>query len=262
VAETRTRPEHTLQGFATDRSVSKLVALLRTSVGRKLLMAVTGALLLGFLVVHLLGNLYLLKGREALNAYAAWLQGNPMLWPARIGLLAVFALHVAAGISLARENRAARPVGYRNGLALPVATLPSRSMLLTGLVVIAFVLFHLAHFTFGRVMPEAHALVDAQGRHDVYGMVLAGFQNPWIVSTYVVAMSLLGVHLAHAGQSFLQTLGIRYEHGNQLVKAVGFGLVAVIMLGNLVLPLSVFLGLAGPSASAALLVSRVAAGAP
>lgn len=225
----------------------RILALLRTSVGRKVLMAVTGLLLIGFLLAHLFGNLYVFQGREALNAYAAWLKANPILWPARIGLAAVFALHVWLGISLARENRAARPRRYRNGLDQPARTLASRSMALTGLVVLAFVVYHLAHFTFGAVLPEAHAQVDAQGRHDVYAMVVAGFRNPWIVASYLAAMTLLGVHLAHAGQSFLQTLGVRYEYGNQLVKNLGLGLVAAITLGNLALPALVFLGFAGPA---------------
>lgn len=233
--------------------MSRVLALLGTTLGRKLLMALTGVMLIGFLAVHLFGNLYVLQGREELNAYADWLKANPVLWPARLGLLGAFALHTWLGISLARENRAARPVRYRDGLAHPLRSVPSRSMALTGLVVLAFVVYHLAHFTFGAVLPEAYALEDAKGRHDVYGMVVAGFRNPWIVGSYVVAMVLLGLHLAHAGQSFLQTLGVRYEHGNQLVKTLGLGVVAAITLGNVALPVLVYLGYAGePSLSAEL----------
>jgi succinate dehydrogenase / fumarate reductase cytochrome b subunit len=232
--------------------LQRILALFRTTVGRKVLMAVTGFLLIGFLLVHLFGNLYVLQGREALNAYAAWLKANPILWPARIGLLATFGLHVWLGLSLAWENRAARPQAYHRGLQQPLTSVMSRSMALTGLVVLAFVVFHLAHFTLGYVQPEAFAQVDAQGRHDVYGMVVAGFRNPWVVATYVVAMSLLGLHLAHAGQSFLQTLGVRYEYANRLVKNVGLGLVALITLGNLALPVLVLLGFAGPTEAPAL----------
>ena len=233
----------------------RILALLRTTVGRKVLMAVTGFLLLGFLLVHLFGNTYVLQGREELNAYAAWLKANPILWPARVGLAAIFGLHVWLGLSLARENRAARPVRYRGGLAQPLSSATSRSMALTGLVVLAFVVFHLAHFTFGAVMPDAYALVDEKGRHDVYGMVVAGFRNPWVLGTYAVAMALLGIHLAHAGQSFLQTLGVRYEYGNQLVKNLGLALVAAITLGNLALPVLVFLGFAGPPEAASLVAA-------
>ncbi len=232
--------------------MNRIVALLQSSIGRKLIMAVSGLLLLGFLVVHLLGNLYVFQGREPLNAYAVWLKENPLLWPARLGLLATFGVHVWIGISLARENRAARPVGYRNGLVLPASTWASRSMIFTGLLVFAFLIFHLAHFTWGWILPEAHAQVDAQGRHDVYGMVVAAFASPWIAGLYVFAMGILAIHLSHAGQSFLQTLGVRYEHGNQLVKALGYGLVAAIAVGNLLLPTLVFLGVgASPEAGSA-----------
>jgi succinate dehydrogenase / fumarate reductase cytochrome b subunit len=231
--------------------MSRLIALLRSSVGRKVLMAVTGAALIGFLVVHLLGNLYVLQGREALNAYAAWLKGLPLLWPARLGLLAAFGLHTWLGISLARENRAARSTPYAQPLDEPARVrFVSRSMALSGLVILAFVVFHLAHFTFGAVHPEAYDRIDARGRHDVYAMVVAGFRNPWIVATYVTAMLLLGLHLGHAGQSFLQTLGIRYEYANRLVKRAGLALVAAIVIGNLALPTLVFLGFEGPDAIA------------
>jgi len=227
--------------------MGRLLALLRSTVGRKILMAVTGAGLIAFLVVHLLGNLYVFQGREALNAYAAWLQAHPLLWPARIGLLAVFALHTWLGISLARENRAARPRAYEGRLAEPprVRWL-SRPMALTGLVVLAFVVYHLAHFTFGWVLPEAYDRYDAQGRHDVYAMVVAGYRNPWVTGSYVVAMLLLGLHLGHAGQSFLQTLGIRYEYANRLVKRAGIAVVLAVVVGNVSLPVLVYLGLEGP----------------
>ena len=102
-------------------------------------------------------------------------------------------------------------------------------------------------------------LVDAQGRHDVYGMVVAGFRNPWIAGSYVLAVALLGVHLAHAGQSFLQTLGVRYEYANRLVKNLGLGLIAAITVGNLALPVLVFLGFAGPSETTSLAAAGASA---
>ncbi len=229
--------------------MNSAVALLRTSVGQKLLMALTGLGLLLFLVVHLIGNLYLFQGPEPLNAYAAWLKNHPLLWPARIGLLAVFVLHIVGGITLARANRAARPVGYASRGDRSFDTAASRSMWLTGLVVLAFVVFHLAHFTFGAVLPDAHALVDDQGRHDVYGMVTAGFAVPWVVATYVVAMGVLGVHLVHAGTSLIQTLGFHYRYGNRILQGAGLAVVALLVLGNLTLPLSVSLGWAGEASA-------------
>ena len=230
--------------------MNRVRALLLSSIGRKVVMAVTGLLLLGFLVVHLIGNLYVFEGREPLNGYAAWLKSNPLLWPARFALLAAFALHVWIGVSLARANRAARPVAYRRKLVEPAATRVSRSMVVTGLLVLAFVIFHLAHFTWGWILPEAHAMVDAQGRHDVYGMVRAGLGTPWIAAAYVVAMAVLALHLAHAGQSLLQTLGVRFEPSNRLVRGAAFAVVALLAAGNLALPALVFLGVGDVDASA------------
>lgn len=231
--------------------MARLLALLRSSLGRKILMAVTGFALIGFLLVHLLGNLYVFQGREALNAYAAWLKDNPLLWPARIGLLVFFGLHTWLGISLASENRGARPRRYASALREPLRVrLLSRRMALSGLVILSFIVFHLLHFTLGEVAIDAerYAARDGFGRHDVYGMVVASFQNPWIVGSYVIAMVLLGLHLAHAGQSFLQTLGIRYEYANTLLKRGGLALVAVIVVGNVSLPVLVYLGFEGPAA--------------
>ncbi|NIP88717.1 MAG: succinate dehydrogenase cytochrome b subunit [Gammaproteobacteria bacterium] len=229
--------------------MNRIAALLQSSIGRKLVMAATGVLLLAFLIVHLLGNLYVFQGREPLNSYAAWLKDNPLIWPARarIGLLGLFGLHIWVGISLARENRAARPVGYRRGLAHPSSTWTSRSMAVTGTLVLAFLVFHLAHFTWGWILPDAHALRDTEGRHDVYGMVLAGLRTPWIAAIYLFSMAILAVHLSHAGQSFLQTLGIRYEHGNRIVRGLGYGLVLIVIVGNLLLPTLVFIGVGSGS---------------
>lgn len=228
-------------------SVNRATALLTSSVGRKIVMALTGIGLVGFLIAHLLGNLYIFQGREALNAYAAWLKAHPLLWPARIGLLAIFVLHAWLGIALAWQNRRARPIGYERPLSEPMAVrYVSRRMLSTGLVVLAFVVYHLAHFSFGAVQPDAYDQTDARGRHDVYAMVVDGFRNPWVMTSYVVAMLLLGLHLAHAGQSVVQTLGVRYGKANQLLKGLGLALAAALVVGNVFLPILVAIGLAGP----------------
>jgi len=209
-------------------------------------MAVTGLGLIMFLLVHMIGNLYVLQGREALNAYALWLKENPLLWPARLGLLAFFGLHTWLGIALARSNRKARPTDYASRSHEPLRVrLLSRRMALTGLVILAFVVFHLLHFTLGAVANESYEIEDALGRHDVYGMVVANFRNPWIVGSYVLAMLLLGLHLAHAGQSFLQTLGIRYAYANLMLKRVGLAVISVIVIGNVSLPILVYLGFEG-----------------
>ena len=131
----------------------RLIRLFRTSIGSKLVVATTGVLLLGFLLAHMAGNLVILQGPDALNAYAAWMQGHPLLWGFRLALLALFAVHILTAVRLARDNRAARPVRYRRRADL-ARHLPSRLMLLSGLLVLGFLVFHLLHLTARLVGPD------------------------------------------------------------------------------------------------------------
>lgn len=227
--------------------MNRLLRLFGTSIGRKLVMAITGLLLIGFLISHMLGNMTVFQGAEAMNYYAAWLQGHPFLWVARIGLLTIFGIHVVTAISLALENNAARPVGYRKKNAI-AATLSSRYILVSGLLVLSFVVYHLAHFTFGVVQPDLYHFVDDESRHDVYRMVVLGFQNPWITGSYVVAMLLLGFHLHHGAKSLVQTIGINHESYNTLVKIGSSTLVVLLVLGNCSIPLMILAGYIDPAA--------------
>jgi succinate dehydrogenase / fumarate reductase cytochrome b subunit len=154
-------------------------------------MAISGALLLVFLVVHMSGNLLVLKGPDAFNDYGHFLKTHPqLLWPARIGLLVLFVLHIYLGISLARENRAARPTPYASKNTVQ-ATLASRTMALTGLLILAYLIYHLLHFTIGVVQPQFFSGVDGQGRHDIFTMFVLGFRDPIIFASYVVAQLIL-----------------------------------------------------------------------
>lgn len=209
-------------------------------------MAVTGLMLLGFLMGHMLGNMALFQGPEALNSYAAWLQGHPALWVMRLGLLSVFCLHIYVALLLARENRAARPIAY----AVPQVfqtSWASRYMVVTGLLVVLFVVGHLLHFTFGVVSPENYGGVDASGRHDVYAMIVGSFSNPWICGAYVAAMNLVGFHLYHGTRSLFQTVGINHDSYNGSIRAVNFSLVALFVIGNCSLPILVYTGVIGLS---------------
>ncbi|MEM9174452.1 MAG: succinate dehydrogenase cytochrome b subunit [Myxococcota bacterium] len=221
-----------------------MLRLLSSSIGKKLVMAVTGVALLGFLVAHMAGNLTLYLGQDSLNGYAATLKGNPLLWPARLGLLTVFGLHVATGISLARENRNARPIRY-DRVEPQTATWASRYIVFTGLVVLFFVVFHLLHFTIGAVQSEVFHGVDAQGRHDVYGMVTGAFSNPIVSGVYVLAMAVLGFHLYHAVQSAVQTLGFAHKSYKQTLEFGAKAIVALIVIGNCSFPVFVLAGLVG-----------------
>jgi succinate dehydrogenase / fumarate reductase, cytochrome b subunit len=224
--------------------MKRLVRLFRTSIGSKLLVAATGTLLVGFLLVHAGGNLLILKGRDALNIYADWMQGHPLLWGFRLGLLGLFAVHILTAIRLARENRAARPTRYRV-VANNVGRLPARLMVFSGLLLLAFLIFHLFHLT-GRVVgPVAQPLHDSAGRVDVYGMLLAAFSEPWIAAVYLSAMALLGLHLLHAIEGLFQTLGFNHESYQALIRFIAPALTLLIVGSFAAIPLLVLSGYLG-----------------
>lgn len=214
----------------------------RSSIGAKVLMALSGVLLFGFVMVHMLGNLQIFLGPEPYNAYAHFLKGTPeLLWTARLTLLSAVMLHIVTGIRLAWLNRQARPVAYREK-SFTRATLTSRSALYTGLVVMAFIVYHLAHFTLGLTDPTHYDLIDPKGYHDAYAMFVYGFQNVWVSSFYIVAMVLLGLHLEHGVSSMLQTLGINHPRINGLTGKVGPIFAVLVVLGNISMPIAVMLG--------------------
>jgi len=223
--------------------------LWRSSIGGKVTMAITGLLLFGFVVAHLLGNLLLLGGPEAINAYAKGLHDlGPMLWVARGGLLVVFLLHVVTAIRLSRQNRAARPVAYVVESTMQ-ANFASRSMVLSGLSLLVFVVYHLLHFTFGVTNADdfAKKAAGADG-HDVHAMVTASFGNPAIAIAYAGFQLVLFLHLSHGIQSLAQTLGLHHGRFTPMIKTLSFVLAGVIAGGNVLLALSVQLGLVGGAA--------------
>lgn len=229
--------------------MNRLVRLFGASIGRKLLAATTGFLLIAFLIGHLFGNLKVFQGQESLNAYAAFLQGHPLVWVFRAGLLTVFVLHIWATLSLARENVAARPVPYSR-YRPQAASFVSRSMAVSGVLILLFVIFHLLHFTFGIIGPRGSEFAQAHGALDVYTMVVQSFRNPWIAGTYVMAMVVLGLHLLHGAASAFQTFGVRHESYDGLIRGVSLAVVAALALGNAAIALLVFLGRVSPAGTA------------
>lgn len=215
----------------------------RSSIGKKLVVALTGLAMVGFLLAHLAGNLQVFGGQEPLNAYAQTLQDiGPPLWVARLGLLALAGTHVLLALRLQAENGAARGAPYvvqRRQVATPAA----RSMLLTGLVVMAFVLYHLAHYTWHVAHPEFAGRLDEAGRHDVYSMVVGSFGQPLIAGLYVVAIVLLGLHLSHGVSSVFQTLGFRHPRWERTLARVGPAFGTLVAAGYLSIPLAVQAGL-------------------
>ena len=190
--------------------MSWVSSYVKSSVGAKHLMAITGIVLSVFVLGHMAGNLLLFAGPDAINAYAEGLKNTPpLLWGTRVVLLVSVVVHVAAGLRLAAINRAARPVKYVR--FRPVRTpFYARVMPWTGMILFAFIVFHLLHYTVGIVDVSTYAgtagNVDAAGRPDVYSMMVSGFSNPLVAGSYLVAMVLLCMHLAHGVTSMFQSV--------------------------------------------------------
>ncbi|MHC4957621.1 MAG: succinate dehydrogenase cytochrome b subunit [Planctomycetota bacterium] len=221
--------------------MSRFARMAGTSVGGKTVVAITGLALFLFVIAHLLGNLTLLAGRDAMNGYAEKLKSlGPLLWVMRGGLLAFFLTHVALAVKLNRESKAARPVAYAKEATLK-ATWASRQMVLTGLVVLAFVVYHLLHFTL-HVFPPGIGPEAEGGRPDVYGMVVAGFSSAPVAIAYVIANALLGLHLVHGSRSLFQTLGLDQVSIAPAVNGLAPALAIFVAGGNMLLPLTVLFG--------------------
>lgn len=222
---------------------SVLGNFVRSSIGAKWVMAITGVLFLLWLIGHLVGNLQVFAGAQILNDYAAFLRANPsLLWFVRIGLIVVVVLHVAAGIRLAQLNRRARPERY-HGYRFRKASWGSRSMIWTGLFILAFVIFHLAHFTWGAIFPSYFELVDEKGQHDVFGMLVRGFSHPWVAVLYMAATVGVGLHLSHAIWSSMQTMGLNGRRWTPIALRGGRWLGILIALGFFIIPLAVLFGI-------------------
>ena len=214
-----------------------------SSIVKKFIVAVIGLCLVLFVIAHLAGNLQMFAGQDAVNHYAATLRSMPaLLWTARIGLIVVFVLHVTTAFQLYRRNRAARPNDYV-AQATVQATLASRTMIFSGAFVLLYIIGHLLHLTFGLVLPEHAHLVDAQGRHDVFSLVVLGFQNKLVSFFYIAAMLVLWSHLRHGISSMFQTVGVRFPQCAPVVDQLGPLLATVIVVGYISIPLGVLTGL-------------------
>jgi len=213
-----------------------------SSVGKKFLMAVSGVVLVGFVAAHLLGNLQIFLGQEAINRYAAFLQSaTDLLWPARLFLLAMVGTHIVTSIQLTLEADAARPTPYERKQFIQ-ASLASRTMIYSGFLILGFIVYHLLHFTFLKVHPEYSHLTDARGRHDVYSMMVLSFQRPEICAAYIVPIFFLCFHLSHGISSMFQSLGFNTERTRAGLSAWGARLAWLLFLGYASIPLACFFG--------------------
>lgn len=232
----------TTTGPRAGKSVFGRVA--QSSIGAKWVMAVTGTLFVLWLILHLVGNLQVFKGAEVYNGYAAFLANEPvLLWGQRGLLLIVVVLHVAAGLRLAYLNRQARPERYAAGYRYRRATWITRTMMYTGLLLLAFILFHLAHFTFGWVFPSEFKQLSAAGIPDVHRMMTTSFQNGGIVAIYVFGMALLALHLSHGIWSAVQTYGLNGKRWTPFALNLGRVLAIVIALAFAAMPIAILAGM-------------------
>jgi len=228
--------------FTGDASPDRCCPILFSSIGRKWIVAITGVILILFVCGHLLGNLSIFLGPDAINAYAKFLQGlGEILWAIRLCLLTCVVLHITCTILLWHENRRASPQKYAVSNDLKT-TVYARHMRLSGLVVLAFIIFHLAEFTLQSFNPEFKEFHDELGRHDVYRMVVAGFSNYWISGFYIIAIGLLAMHLNHGIASLFQTLGLTTAKMRTIFEKFGAILAWALFAGYISIPLAVLLG--------------------
>ena len=213
-----------------------------STIGLKLVVAASGVVLLLFVIGHMAGNLQVFLGREAFNAYGENLRVFPaLLWSARAIIALSAIVHVVATIRLTLLNNAARPIAYAKKQSVR-ASLSSRTMVLSGLMVLAFVVYHLAHFTWKITNPEYQAMLDAHMNPDIYSMVIAGFGSPLISVSYVIAMVLLGFHLSHGIASIFQTAGLATTHTLPRYERAALIITVVLVAGYVSIPVSILLG--------------------
>ena len=224
---------------AAGQSVASTNAVARfwhSSVGKKAVMAVTGLVMIGFLIVHALGNLQVFSGPLKINEYSAALRRlGPLLWIARGGLIVALVLHVIAAYQLTRRKQIARPVGYA-AQDPQVSTVAARTIRWGGVLLLVFVVLHLLHLTFGTIHP-------AFDHKDVYGNLVAGFQIWWVALLYVAAMVGLGLHLYHGTWSSIRTLGLTRPSGDPLKRRVAAVLAWALYLGFSIVPIAVLAGI-------------------
>lgn len=226
--------------------MSTLRGFLNSSIGSKMAMAATGLGLFGFLMAHVMGNLLVFAGPDAINAYAQGLRKLPYggLWVMRGGLIVCAILHFAIGIRVTLANRAARPVQYTSKAPIQ-ASAASRSMIWTGLALLFYLAFHLLHLTF-HVAGNPVVKEDALGRTDVYAMLLATFHDPWIALTYIAAMVFLALHLSHGLSSLFQTFGLNNKRLAGLVRLIGPAAASAVAAAYISIPVCIWLGFLGP----------------
>jgi succinate dehydrogenase / fumarate reductase cytochrome b subunit len=213
-----------------------VMAFWRSTIGKKIVMAATGLIMVAFVIGHVLGNLLAFAGAEHINAYSAFLHGTgELLWAVRLVLFVSVILHIVAATQLTLIERAARPVGYARR-QYQAATIASRTIRWGGVLLAVFIVFHLLHMTTGTVHPDFR-------EGDVYHNLVTGLSVPWVAAFYVVAMLALGLHLYHGAWSSFRTLGLDKPSANPLRRPIVAGLAILVAALFAAIPLAVVAGI-------------------
>ena len=242
-----------VSGTATKARKRKpfLLDLYSTAVGKKYVMAVTGIVMIGFVVAHMIGNTKMYWGADDLDGYAAFLKRilyplapkESVLWIFRVVLLGSVALHIHAAWSLTELNRKARPVKYQSARDYQVANFASRTMRWTGIIVLLFIVWHLLDLTFGVVNT-----VGAEGefvRENVYDNVVRSFERVPVAVFYILANIALGIHLFHGVWSLFQSMGWNNPRFNAWRRHIAMGIATIVVVGNVSFPVAVLAGIVG-----------------
>ena len=217
--------------------MNRLWLLWDSSVGKKVIMAVTGLIMVAYLITHVLANLLVFQGPSKINAYSAFLHGTGgALWAARLVLFAALVLHIVAAVQLANRRVEARPVGYAGGRKPQVSTWASRSIRWGGALILAFLVYHILHFTIGTAHPS---FIEG----DPYHNVAAGFHSLFVVAVYLIAMAAVGLHLYHGVWSSGRSLGMSPPSPDPLRRTVALVLALLIWLGFTIIPIAVYAGI-------------------
>ncbi len=223
--------------------IHRAVRFYEAPIGKKAVMALTGVILVGYVIGHLLGNLQIYSAdHDQINRYAAFLHSPSnagALWAIRALLLLAVVLHIVASVQLWYQNRVARPVHYIKKDDVP-SSYAARTMVWSGLIIAAFVVFHILHLTVGSVVPLQEV---AENAPNVRYNVITGFQNYWISGFYIIAMILLCMHLYHGLWSMFQSMGLSHPRYTPWIQK-GAAIVAILIaIGNISIPIAVMAGL-------------------
>ena len=239
----------TATAIGTRRKRPFLLDLYSTAVGKKYVMAISGIAMMGFVLFHMIGNLKMYQGAEAFDKYAEFLKSllyplapkNAVLWILRGGLVTMLLLHLHAAWSLTRLNRFARAVKYQGPRDYQVAKFASRTMRWTGIIVLAYLVWHLFDFTFGTV--NAVGTGETFVRGEVYANLVRSLDRPVVAAFYVLANVLLGIHLFHGAWSIFQSLGWNNPRFNNWRRGFATGFATIVIEGNVSFPIAVIAGI-------------------